>query len=268
VRQVYQVYDEDQQKTFALKVVDYHNVECFKEVVNNYKYEINILSKLNKCEHVVHLHDHQHIESEKKILLLLDKGDINMEILFNPYVENELKTRERDPDEIRFFFKQMVKAVEEIHEHNVVHSDLKPENFILIKGKVKLIDFDICSIINENQTSVIKQTNIYLGTVDYMSPETLTSRTNTDNKQIKYNMKTDIWSLGCILYDMASGHTPFQFCRNKTRDIKNPNFKINYSDIKIEAKGLVDCIKRCLQYDPNKRPTASELLRDPFLSSE
>jgi serine/threonine-protein kinase TTK/MPS1 len=229
--------------------------------------------KLRECKNVVYLHEHEHIESEKRILLLLDKGEINMEILFNPFFEGEISSKERDPDYIKFYFKQMVKAVEEIHKHNVVHSDLKPENFILFEGRVKLIDFGISSIINENQTSVIKQSNFYLGTVDYMSPETLTSRTNPifmgkGKRLIKYNKKTDIWSLGCILYDMACGHTPFQFCRNKLRDIKNPKFKINYSEVKIEAKGLVDCIKKCLQYDPNRRPTASELLDDPFLISK
>ncbi len=222
---------------------------------------------------MVRLHEHEHLESKKQILLLLDKGEVNMQIVVNPFIDDEVESKDRDPDEIKFYFKQMVKAVEEIHNHDVVHSDLKPENFILISGKVKLIDFGISSIINENQTSVIKQISSYIGTPDYMSPECLTSRTNTSDidinkRHIKFNKKSDIWSLGCILYDMASGYPPFKLCRDKFGAIKNPNFKINYSRIKIEAKGLVDCIKKCLQYDPNKRPTASELLKDPFLKFE
>jgi serine/threonine-protein kinase TTK/MPS1 len=76
-------------------------------------------------------------------------------------------------------------------ENGVVHADLKPENFVLINGKINLIDFGISDAILENQTSIYRE--IPIGTYDYMSPETLTLRTglaynDRENMEaIKYN---------------------------------------------------------------------------------
>jgi serine/threonine-protein kinase TTK/MPS1 len=262
------VYDPIQKETFALKIVDFQCIEMLEDVVTSYKNEIDLLIKLKECKCVVHLYEFECLESEKKLLMLMEKGDSNMKIVLNPFVADDNELKQHEPHAIKFYFNEMVKAVNEIHNFEVVHADLKPENFILINGKVKLIDFGISSVILENQTSIYKESPI--GTFGYMSPETLTLRTapiykdKEKRKVIKYNCKTDIWSLGCILYDMASGLTPFQNCRNKIKAILDPNHKIDYS--KIGNQQLVDCIKKCLQHDQTKRPTANELLQHPYLA--
>ncbi len=261
------MYDPVQKETFALKVVDLQPVNIIEEVVNSYKNEVKLLEKLGECKHVVHLYDSEYRESENKILMLMEKGDRNMEFVLNAFAADENDVKSYEPDAIKFYFKEMVRAVDEIHKNGVIHADLKPENFVLIDGKVKLIDFGISNAILKNQTSIYRENSI--GTIDYMSPETLTLRTGPayndgENREaIKYNCKTDIWSLGCILYDLASGRTPYQCCRDKIKAIKNPNYKIDYSSVKDEK--LLDCIKKCLQHDQTKRPSASELLQHPYL---
>jgi len=244
-----------------LKIIDLEPNEK-EDVVTSYKNEIDILTKLRECKCVVHLYAHEHRDSEKKLLMLIEKGNPDLKVVLNPFVADDNEPKQHTPQAIKSYFKGMVEAIDEIHRLKVVHADLKPDNFILVNEKVKLIDFGVSSANLEN----------LIDNYDYMSPEILTLRTGPIYKDkekrkmaIKSYYKTDIWSLGCILYDMASGHAPFQICRDKMKAIFNPSHKIDYS--KIQNQQLVDCIKKCLQHDQTKRPTASELLRHPYLAN-
>jgi serine/threonine-protein kinase TTK/MPS1 len=188
--------------------------------------------------------------------------------------ENSRSGFSLDPHLIKHYWKEMIKAVNEIHELDVVHSDLKPVNFIIVAGKLKLIDFGIANAIESDHTSVFKDNQI--GTINYMAPEALQSRSDVErpfgfssNKPIiKFNCKADIWSLGCILYNLVYGRPPFghlptlyakihAICSNKER-IDFPA----HDDVH-----LIDCLKRCLDRDPKKRPTAKELLQHPYLTA-
>ena len=96
----------------------------------------------------------------------------------------------------------MLEAVHVIHEDKIVHTDLKPANFVLVRGELKLIDFGIAKAIANDTTNI--QRDQQIGTVNYMSPEAIEETNRNDEKKImKLGRASDVWSLGCILYQVS-----------------------------------------------------------------
>lgn len=258
---VYQVYDSSSQVTLALKIVDLSKADQLTR--EGYKNEINLLKKLKSCYRVVRMYDFEFRNSESKLFVVMEKGDSDLASVLKSFVETE--NYKLDPHLIRFYWKEMLKAVDEIHQHGIVHADLKPVNFILISGKLKLIDFGIANAIQHDHTSVFKDHQI--GTINYMAPEALRNRSTTGRTVIKFNCKADIWSLGCILYNLVYGRTPFHHFPDlisKAQAILNDRYEIKYPP--IDDPLLLDCIKLCLQRDASQRPTAKELLNHGYLT--
>lgn len=176
----------------------------------------------------------------------------------------------------------MLECIQAVHEHDIVHTDLKPANFVLVKGRLKIIDFGIANAINTNETVNIHRENT-VGTPNYMSPESLThTKQDVDERGriidnpriIKLGKPSDIWSLGCILYQMTYGKAPFAHIQSQYRRIEcilNPTYPIDYPDTGVGGTSvphsLIRTIQRCLERDQHKRPSAAELLseRDSFL---
>lgn len=95
----------------------------------------------------------------------------------------------------------MLEAVHVIHEEKIVHTDLKPANFVSVKGVLKLIDFGIAKAIANDTTNIHRETQV--GTANYMSPEALEETTKSDGRKImRLGRASDVWSLGCILYQV------------------------------------------------------------------
>lgn len=97
------------------------------------------------------------------------------------------------------FIIQLLLALNHLHKHNIVHSDLKPSN-IFLAGKdcnVKLGDFGTSQLLTKNYFFVHE----CVGTLFYLSPEVC--------RNDPFNTKTDIWSLGCIIYELCTNRKPF-----------------------------------------------------------
>src|SRR5207244_204067 len=104
---------------------------------------------------------------------------------------------------------QVCEALQAAHEHKIIHRDLKPDNVYLIihKGKknfVKVVDFGIAKLTDDQgQSTGNTQTGMVMGTPAYMSPEQAGGMTN------RIDGRSDVYSLGCMMYQMATGKLPF-----------------------------------------------------------
>ncbi|KAM3282910.1 3-phosphoinositide-dependent protein kinase 2 [Capsicum chacoense] len=171
-------------------------------------------------------------------------------------------------DEARFYAAEVVDALEYIHSMGLIHRDIKPENLLLTSdGHIKIADFGSVKPMQDSRITVLPNATsddkacTFVGTAAYVPPEVLNSSPAT--------FGNDLWALGCTLYQMLSGTSPFKdasewliFQRIIARDIRFPNY---FSD---EARDLID---QLLDIDPSKRPGAgpdgyASLKNHPFFS--
>ncbi|KAI0387333.1 kinase-like protein [Hypomontagnella monticulosa] len=273
----------DNGKMFALKRVSIEGAD--ENTVRGYKGEIDLLKKLTNVERVVTLYDYEMNEEKQSLSLLMEMGELDLNTLLRVRLSPDNAVF--DPVFVRYYWQEMLECLAAVHAHDIVHSDLKPANFVLVQGRLKLIDFGIANAIQTDETvNVHRETQI--GTPNYMSPESLLDSNATDAaghrissvdkaprpKLMKLGKPSDIWSLGCILYQMVYGTPPFGHIQNQ---MARCHAIINWGyDIQFSHKGvggapvppsLLRTMKRCLTREQHLRPTCEELLSrsDPFL---
>ena len=143
------------------------------------------------------------------ILTVLDSGEAAGQLWFTmPYVEGEsLRTRlTREgqlPVEVALRITgETAQALQYAHEHGVIHRDIKPENLLLTQdGSTLVADFGIARALGGAEER-LTETGLSLGTPRYMSPEQAMAQRDVDSR-------TDIYSLGCVLYEMLTGEPPY-----------------------------------------------------------
>ena len=270
---VYKVMAENY-KMFALKRV---NLEDADEVsIRGYKGEIELLRKLEHVERVVRLFDWEVNDERRTLSVLMEMGESDLDRI--------LRLRMNPEDAVfdisftRYYWKEMLECVQAVHDHDIVHSDLKPANFLLVQGKLKLIDFGIANAIQDDTVNVHREQTI--GTPNYMSPEAITDSNaalglpSSAGKIMKLGKPSDVWSLGCILHQMVYGKAPFAHIPNQLARlgaITSPHHVIDFPALGVGGAevpwGLVRTLKRCLNRDQTLRPTLGELLSsgDAFL---
>jgi len=144
------------------------------------------------------------------ILSLFDSGEVDGRFFYvMPYVEGESLrdrlTREHQlpVDEAVRIAREVADALEYAHRHGVIHRDIKPENILLHGGHAQVADFGIALAVSRSEGgSRMTETGMSLGTPYYMSPEQAMG-------EREITAKSDVYALGCVLYEMLTGEPPF-----------------------------------------------------------
>ncbi|KAG2467321.1 M3K4 kinase, partial [Polypterus senegalus] len=162
---------------------------------------------------------------------------------------------------IRLYTKQITTAINVLHDHGIVHRDIKGANIFLTScGLIKLGDFGCSVKLKNNAQTMPGEVNSTLGTAAYMAPEVITRA-----KGEGHGRAADIWSLGCVLIEMVTGKRPWHEYEH--------NFQIMYKvgmghkppvPEKLSTEGK-DFLTHCLESEPKRRWTASQLLDHPFV---
>eukprot|EP00004_Rigifila_ramosa_P024182 TRINITY_DN6939_c0_g1_i1.p1 TRINITY_DN6939_c0_g1~~TRINITY_DN6939_c0_g1_i1.p1 ORF type:complete len:534 (+),score=94.37 TRINITY_DN6939_c0_g1_i1:191-1603(+) len=155
-----------------------------------------------------------------------------------------------DLESVKFYMAEVLEAVEFVHSKNVLHRDLKPENILIGEGRhVKLTDFGTAKLIEGVSRSVS-----FVGTADYVSPEVLGSKSAVK--------ASDIWALGCVLYQLIASRPPFKSANEYMTFQKILKRELTYPPgFPDDARDLVD---KMLDAEPDNRPDIPAIRAHPF----
>ena len=188
---VYLASDLKHRRTVAIKVLRPEIASLLGP--DRFVREVEIAARLN----------HPHI------LALHDSGDADGFLFYvMPYVAGESLRQRLDRekqlslDEALAITRQVASALAHAHARNVIHRDVKPENILLHEGEAMVTDFGIALAVSAAANDRLTQTGIAVGTPAYMSPEQAASERALD-------ARSDVYSLGCVLYEMLAGEPPY-----------------------------------------------------------
>ena len=190
---VYLAIDSLLKRTIALKVLPKERTEN-ETLVRRFEAEAQSAAQL-KHENIVTIYDAGRIDGYLYIALEFVEGTDIYELVAR-----------RGPLPLKRsvnFIKQLVHALEHLHQRGFVHRDIKPSNILVTKeGTVKLTDMGLARAVDESLKSNITREGTTVGTVDYMAPEQARDSQSAD-------IRSDIYSLGCTWYQMLTGEPPY-----------------------------------------------------------
>ena len=247
---VYKVQSKKDHQYYAMKEINYGQMKSKeKELLVS---EVNLLRKLNHPS-IVRYVDRYQDKSRCLIYIVMEycgAGDLAKYI-------KQCKQSHRyiDEEKVWSVFIQILQAIDYCHnppptsalQTRLVNRDLKPANvFLTDQSTIKVGDFGLCRLLEDNQ---IARTNV--GTPLYMAPELLENRSYTE--------KVDIWSMGCILYEMCALQPPYCATSMESLKIKvaggvRPMLPSQYSS------DIRNVINLMLQKDQHRRPGTKQLL--------
>ena len=196
---------------------------------------INILSKINS-EYIIKYY-HTFKEKNSFNIIMEYAGDKNLKQFINDYKNNSQLIPEDIIIEIIY---QLVRGLQVIHKNNLIHRDLTPDNIFIYKNnKIKIGDFGITKILTETN----RYTKSQIGKIHYIAPEV--------ELGLKYNNKIDIYSLGCILYEL--------FTLNEYYIDKKIHEKECKIDIDIYNPKWQELIELLLKKDHHERPDIEKI---------
>ena len=213
-------------KLYAMKII---NKSKKKYMIEKQKLERDIMVKVNEIDSPFLLQIRFAFQGQNCIYILTDYmegGSISQ------YLG---KDKLLSKDAIRLYAAEIVLALEDLHNNDIVYRDLKPDNILLdSQGHIKVCDFGISKFLEP-----LQRTDTFVGSPNYFAPEI--------NTQDDYDRNSDWWSLGVLLFYMRYGFVPFEYTKdNVHKMIKN--------DLYIRSNGrFKNLIEGLLCVDPKKR---------------
>ena len=242
---VYKARDREVDRLVALKVIR-PELANHPEVLRRFKQELILARQV----------------THKNVIRIFDLGEADgIKFISMDYIEGQdLRSLLRQkgklaPADATAIMTQVCQALEAAHLEGVVHRDLKPQNIMLDnQGRATVMDFGIA---RSMQLTGMTQTGALLGTPDYMSPE--------QAKGQEVDARSDLFTLGIILYELLTGKTPYQAdtvlgtLLKRTQERARPPLELDPT----LPRYLNDVVVRCLEIDPRVRyQKASEILAD------
>jgi eukaryotic-like serine/threonine-protein kinase len=250
---VYRARDEHLPRDVALKVLP-AGLFSDETARSRFRREAQTLSQLNHSN-IATVYDFDRENGVDFLAMEFVEGEtLAVEVAAGPLPEKEVVA----------LGTQIAEALEEAHEHGIIHRDLKPGNVIVTpKGRAKVLDFGLAKLLKpadaDNATASLaeSQPGAVMGTVPYMSPEQLQGK--------PADARTDIYGLGAVLYEMATGRRPFpeaqtsQLIAAILTQAPQPAHKLNAQ----VSQGLEAIIQKALERNPEQRyQSAKEFLDD------
>ncbi len=199
--------------------------------------------------------DHENAVAVRDVLDVDGAPALLMEYVDGPDLEDWIAAADHSVAEAEQVFRGIVAAVGAAHKKGLIHRDLKPANVLMARrGSTwipKVCDFGIAKLADEDsgQTSGSTRTGVAMGTPAYMAPEQIRDAKNVDHR-------ADIFSLGCILYQLTTGFQPFvgadivDLYNAITKGVYRPPLE----RVPTLPKRIVDTIGACLEVDRERRP--------------
>ena len=244
---VYKVKRKIDNQIYALKKVQILNLSE-KQKMSSLN-EIRVLASI-KSKYVVNYKEAFLDEKDSTLCLVMeyaDRGD-----LANRIKEQKKKGKYFNEKDIWRVFIQLVKGLKSLHDLDILHRDIKSSNiFLFSDGTAKLGDLNVCKILSNN---VLGHTQA--GTPSYAAPEVWLEK--------PYGLKSDIWSLGCVLYEIISLHCPFR--GENVVELYNKVLVGEFSRIPNKFSDELNwIILHMINLDVDKRLSCDELLRCQFI---
>jgi eukaryotic-like serine/threonine-protein kinase len=248
---VYRARDERLERDVALKVLP-PGIFRDEAARKRFRKEALALSKLNH-PNIATIHD---FDSQDGVDFLV------MEFITGTTLSHKLRSDGLSEKEVLSLGLQIASALEEAHEHGIVHRDLKPSNiFLTPKNQIKILDFGLAVLLKPEEAADITLSDSDVtgisGTLPYMAPEQLLGK--------PADTRSDIYSVGTVLFEMATGSRPFEdkVSTALSNDIiyKQPPRPASLRN-SLSAR-LEEIILKCLEKDPgNRYQSAKELVVD------
>ncbi|XP_023222260.1 serine/threonine-protein kinase Nek4-like isoform X1 [Centruroides sculpturatus] len=243
--EVWLIINKRNQKQYVLKQINMKNAS--EQEQRSAYIEVKLLSSL-KHPNIVSYFDSFHNPNGTLDIIMgyCEKGDLYT------YIRSRKGVYFQEKQIIEWFI-QICMALQYLHERNILHRDLKTKNIFLTKSKIiKVGDLGIARILD----GTCDLATTLIGTPYYMSPEIFSNQ--------PYNHKSDIWALGCCLYEMSTLRHAFN-----AWDLTSLMYKIVQGQFppmpKHYSTELTNLISSMLNYDPNTRPSVKSILQNEYM---